>query len=67
MFVPADGKEMKFEDAVSALLVEEHGKTKDEADFLVTRYPKIMTEAMMNGMNFRAAAWALLMKDDEKL
>ncbi len=62
---PETGKEMSFPQLVVSLLVEEHGRTKEEAEHLVATYQDVMVNGIMGGLNYRATAIALEMKESE--
>ena len=64
MFVHADGSEMSFSEVVSALLVEEWGRTESDAKALVGRYPQIIINGIMSGVAYRATAMALEMAEE---
>ena len=55
----------KFRELVISLLVEERGHTLENAERLVSRYPKIMINGAMDGSDYRSTAIALEMKDAE--
>lgn len=60
------GKEMTFADVVSALLVAEHSRSKDDADRMVKEHTSIVVNGIMANMNYRATAMALEMAEDRK-
>jgi hypothetical protein len=62
---PETGKPLEFHETVQLILVEEHSRTPEEAKKLVSSYPDIIVAGIMNGMNFRATAIALEMKETE--
>ena len=64
-FVHKDGTAMTFQEVVSSLLVAEHERTKADADALVKRFPQVVMNGIMGGMNYRATATALEMKENE--
>ena len=64
MFVHDDGTKMRFPEVVSALLVEECGRTESDAKALVGRYPQIVINGIMSGMAYRATAMALEMAEE---
>ena len=64
MYVHKDGTAMTFSEVVRALLIEEHGRTEEDADRLLTRFPEVMAAAMAGrGQEYRAAAMALEMAE----
>ena len=63
---PETGKEMTFAEVVSALLVAEHGRPKDDADRMVKEHTSIVINGIMAKMNYRATAMALEMAEDRK-
>ncbi len=66
MFVNDDGSPMTFPETVSAVLVEEHNQTREDADELVKQYPQVMVNGMLGGWKaWRPTALALLMKERE--
>ena len=65
MYVRADGTKMTFPEVVAAILVEENGRTQEEADLLVKKYPQVVMNGIMGGMAFRATALALKMKEEQ--
>lgn len=66
MFVdPKTGKEMSFPEIVIAVLVEEQGRSPEDAEALVKRYPQVVMNGIMGGMQYRATALALEMKENE--
>jgi len=58
---------MYFTETVKALLVAEHGKTAEEAEALVKRFPNVMTRTIMAGRGgeYRACAMALEMAESD--
>ncbi len=60
---PETGEQMSFPEVVVSLLVEEHDRTKEDAEHLVVTYQDVMVNGMMGGMNYRATAIALEMKE----
>ena len=65
MFVHEDGTKMEFPEVVAAILVEEHGRTKEDAARLVKQFPGIVMNGIMGGMRYRATAMALEMSEAE--
>lgn len=65
MFVHDDGTPMECPEIVAALLVEEHGRTPENAARLLRLFPDVMVNAMMAwvGNEYRAAAIALTMRE----
>jgi len=49
MYVHEDGTAMTFVEVVKTLLVEEHGRTEEDADRLLARFPRVMVNAIMAG------------------
>ncbi len=62
---PKTGKEMSFSEIVIAVLVEEQGRSTEDAKALVKRYPQVVLNGIMGGMQYRATALALEMKENE--
>jgi hypothetical protein len=54
-----------FPDLVQAILVEEMGRTPEDAKRLVKAYPQIVVNGIMGNFNYRACAMALEMKEEE--
>ena len=52
---------MTFPQTVIALLITEHGQTREGAELLVKSFPQVIVNGMM-GMNYRATAMALMVK-----
>ena len=65
MFVHEDGTKMEFHEVVAAILIEENGRTKEDADRLVKKFPQVVMNGIMGGMNYRSTAMALEMKESE--
>ncbi len=65
MFVYDDGTKMEFHEVVAAVLVEEQGRTQEDADRLVKQFPQVVLNGIMGGMAYRATALALEMKESE--
>ena len=67
MYVHEDGSEMTFREVVKALLIEEGGRTEEEADHLLNRFPIVMIKCVMlgHGQEYRAAVIALEMAELE--
>ncbi len=63
--IDEEGKPMSFAEVVSALLVEEFGKTKDEAERLVKKHTNIVVRGVMANMNHRATAMAIEMAESK--
>lgn len=63
---PETGKEMTFAEVVSALLVAEHGRTKEDADRMVKTHTNIVVNGIMANMNYRATAMALEMAESKE-
>ena len=68
MYVDKDGAPMEFPEVVKALLIEEHGRTEEDADRLLARFPSVMVNAIMvgHGQEYRAAAMALEMAESNE-
>ena len=62
---PETGEELSFGEAVSALLVCEHKRTKFEADKMVKEHANIVLNGIMFG-DYRATAVALEMAEGNK-
>jgi len=62
---PKTGEPMTFPEIVVALLVEERGRSKEDAEKLVESYPEVIVSGMMSGMQYRATAIALEMRESE--
>lgn len=67
MYQNDDGTPMEFHEVVTAILVEEHGRTKEDAVGLVKQFPYVIITAMMAGAGkeYRSAAMALEMRETE--
>lgn len=68
MYVHEDGTEMTFPEVVKALLIEEQGRSEEDADQLLARFPRVMVNAMMagHGQEYRAAVMALEMAESRE-
>lgn len=62
---PETGQKMSFPEIVIAVLVEEQGRSKEDATALVKRYPQIVMNGIMGGMQYRPTALALEMKEND--
>lgn len=65
MVDPETGKEMTFAEVVSALLVHEYKRTKEDADRMVKTHTNIVLNGIMSSMNYRATAMALEMAESQ--
>ena len=55
----------RFNEIVIALLIEEMGHTRENAERLVATYPQVVLNGVMGGGDYRATAIALEMKEAE--
>ncbi len=64
-WVDKDGNQMDFPQIVAAILVEEQGRTQEDADRLVKQYPQVLMNGILGGIQYRATALALEMKEND--
>jgi hypothetical protein len=54
-----------FIKTLKAFLIEEKGRTAEDAASLITRFPNVVVNGIMNNFNYRATAIALEMMEDK--